>query len=218
MGQTALIVLGGGITAERKLNEHSRKRYEKALDIHKNYDIIICSTDKSYRKLNEFRDTSEAKIGKQFLVKRGVNPNKIYLEQQSRDTFSNAYFCRTTIIDPLDIKNITVLTSEFHITKAKIVFGLVFDKTTYTLSFIESENGAVDEKQLQSRKISERIVNDFYNHKLKMIYNITPGNLESIRTYMNEYNPSFTGYKDKHHQQLTDDLNEALKDKKNPLY
>ncbi|MFW6378832.1 MAG: YdcF family protein [Nanoarchaeota archaeon] len=215
---TALIVLGGGITRGRTLNEHSRKRYEKALEIHDTYDIIICSTDKSYRKLDEFRDTSEARVEKEFLVEHGVDESKIYLEEKSRDTFSNAYFCRKDIIDPLDVKRLTVITSRFHMEKTRTVFMLVFDTDRYDVTFLRSENGNVDAKQLESRKISERIVNEFYTTHLKKIYGIRTGDLDSIAIYMNEYNPSFSPIKDKYHKRLTEKIAQALQDKKDPLY
>ena len=215
---TILIVLGGGITSDLKPNEHTRQRYEKALSIQEYYDVIICSTDKSYRKLDEFRETSEARIGKQYLVKRGVPEEKILLEEKSRDTFSNAYFCRKELIDVMGAQNITILTSEFHMEKTKYVFELVFPPQQYNLQFITSDNGGVDEKQLHSRIISEHHVLNFYKKHLKETYNINPGNMKSIKTYMFEHNPAFVGTADEHHKALTKKIEQALEGLQDPLY
>ncbi|MFP4119019.1 MAG: YdcF family protein [Candidatus Woesearchaeota archaeon] len=213
-----LIVLGGGITEDHELNTHTKERYDKAVELQEHYDSIVCSTDKSYRKLDEFRDTTEARIGKNYLLKRGVPEEKILLEEKSRDTFSNAYFCRKEIVDPLEAKELTVLTSEFHMPKTQYVFKLVFPENHYDIGFIASANGTVDRKQLQSRKISESLVLSFYKNALTEHYRITPGDMASIKNYMFEYNPAFTGKADKHHKRLTEEITTALQEHENPLY
>lgn len=213
----ALIILGGGLTSDFKLNTHTIERFEKALSLIDDFDIIICSTDKSYRKIDEIRHTSEARVGRDYLISKGVDSDKIYLEEKSRDTFSNAYFCRKDIIDPLSIKNMTIVTSKFHMPKSKFVFELVFPKPEFNLEFVESSNGDVDEDQLKNRLLSEQIVLDFYTTKLVDAYSIASGDMVLIGNYILNVNPSFTGKKDKLHQEMTEKIEKALLGN-NPLY
>ena len=217
--QTAIIILGGGLTPNLELNEHTRQRFDKAIElISKNkYDKIICSTDKSYRKLKEIQNTSEARVGKQYLVDKGINPVNIRLEEKSRDTMSNAYYCRTEIIDEEKIKNITIVTSKFLMKKTKYLFELVFPKKEFNLTFEESENGNVDEEQLKNRNISENLVILFYKNHLSQDYEVIPGDMKSIQTYIEEHNPSFTGIKDKLHSELTKEIKNKISEK-DPLY
>ena len=81
-----LIILGGGISNNR-LNKTTLARYEKAIDIEEEFDYIICSSDRTYRKEGKLHKKSEAQIGKDYLVENGVDENKIILEDKSKDTF-----------------------------------------------------------------------------------------------------------------------------------
>ncbi len=219
MNKQAIIILGGGLTTNLELNEHTKQRFNKAIELisKNNFNYIVCSTDKSYRKLDEIRHTSEARVGREYLISKGINPNKILLEEKSRDTLSNAYFCRKEIIDPLEIKKITIVTSKFHLAKTKFVFELIFPKEKYELTFIESNNGNVDKEQLQNRIISEKIVLNFYKNKLLKIYNIKRGDMKSIGKYITEHNPSFTGKRDKHHEKFSKEIEESISGK-DPLF
>lgn len=213
----AIIILGGGLTSDFKLNEHTRQRFDTAIPLLKNYDIIICSSDKSYRKLDEIRHTSEARVGRDYLISKGINPDKIYLEEKSRDTISNAYYCRKDIINNTNIKDICIITSKFHMPKTKFVFELVFPKEEFNLDFIESPNGLVDDEQLKSREISEQIILDFYKEELCDKYKIIPGDIKSIGNYIMNHNPSVIGKKDELHEKLTQNINKQISGK-NPLY
>ncbi|MGM5480893.1 MAG: hypothetical protein ACQESE_00630, partial [Nanobdellota archaeon] len=122
------------------------------------------------------------------------------------------------IVDPLEARDITVVTSEFHMLKTQYVFRLVFPEDHYNIEFIKSKNGDVDAKQLESREISESLVLTFYKKMLTNHYHITPGDMESIKEYMFEHNPAFTGEPDEHHKRLTEEITKALREHKDPLY
>ncbi|MCK5731469.1 MAG: hypothetical protein KAH13_00470, partial [Tenericutes bacterium] len=84
------------------------------------------------------------------------------------------------------------------------------------ITFISSSNGAVESEALEARRIVEEEVCLFYQTKLSE-YHIEPGDMQSIGKYMRNHNPSFTLQKDKLHQELTDCINERIKEN-NPLY
>ena len=217
--KNAIIILGGGLTKNLELNEHTKQRYRKAIALmqKKDFDYVICSTDKSYRKLNEIKNTSEARVGKNYLLKKGLSEKNILLEEQSRDTLSNAFYCRKELIDPLQIKSITVVTSRFHFKKTLFAFRIVFPKNKFNLRIISSKNGIVNKEKLRSRQSSEKLVTNFYIKHLKKDYNVKPGDLKSLQTYIEKYNPSYTGIKDHLHTKLTESIKKKIRGK-DPLY
>lgn len=215
--QRAIIILGGGLTEQFELNEHTKQRFDTALALLDSFEMIICSSDKSYRKLDKIRHTSEARVGRDYMVEKGIDSEKIYLEEKSRDTISNAYYCRKDLIEHLGVTDITVVTSAFHMPKTMFVFKLVFPQPEFSLTFIQSPNGNVNKEQLHNREISEKIILEFYENILLEKYNISPGDLKTIGKYITEHNPSFIGKKDELHEQLTKKIKETIKGK-DPLY
>lgn len=199
-----IVVLGGGVDENEKITEHSKLRYDIAIKLQNQYDYIICSSFKTYKEKAKNQIKSEALAGKEYLVENGVFSEKILLEEKSKDTFSNAYYTRE-LIENLKIKldKITIVTSKFHMQKTRILFDIVFPKNEFNIDYIESENGQIDEIALKNREISEKALILFYQTHLEKIYQITPGDMKSIKHFMENYNPSMTGKKDKYHLELT---------------
>lgn len=199
-----LIVLGGGLNERKELNEASKLRYEKAIEIEKEYDFIICSSKKTYRKKAENQSISEAEAGKRFLLKKGVTENKIILEDKSQDTFSNAYFCRE-IIDSMKVKKFTVITSKFHMEKSMYLFDIVFGGLDYKYDFVECENPK-DDFAVKMREIHEKEMIKFYKDVLFDVYGIIRGDMKTIGEFMEKNNPALTGVQDNWHRELTEKI------------
>jgi len=211
-----LIVLGGGLDEEQHLNINTKLRYVKAVEIQDNFDYIICSSKGTYRPIAKTRTITEAEAGKIFLISQGVSEDKILKEEISKDTFSNAYYCRL-ILDKLGCKEFTIITSEFHLPKTKFVFAIVFPKS-YTLHYLQTDNGPIDPITLNNRYINEKEVLAFYKKHLLTTYKIIPGSMESVKNYLKNHNPAFTGKWDKYHQELTDKINSKIDRSKPMLY
>jgi uncharacterized SAM-binding protein YcdF (DUF218 family) len=204
-----VIVLGGGL-AKGYLNQQSKLRYGKALKIHKKYDRILCSSGHSYR--NPKNKESEAKVGKKYLISLGVPKDKIMIEEQSSDTFSNAYYCRR-IIDKLQINSFSVVTSSFHMKKTKFVFNFVFPH--YKIKFIKSQNG-ISRNELKNRKISESLIVKFYKKHLERTYKVERGNMKSISLFLRNKNLATSGTVDSLQKELTTKIKQKM-DKRSPL-
>lgn len=199
-----LVILGGGVDENEEITPHSRLRHDVAVKLYADYDYIICSSYKTYKEKAKNQVKSEALAGKEYLVKNGVNPKKILLEEKSKDTFSNAYYTRELTNDlKFNITKITVVTSKFHMPKTKVVFDIVFPKNEFDIDYIESENGKIDPLELQNRILNEKEVISFYKKHLEKTYKVISGDMESIKNFMEKYNPSMTGKKDKYHLELT---------------
>ena len=108
------------------LNAESKGRCEVASVLFHNlkYDkIIVPGWD--------YRDDSEVTISsrmKDYLVNNcGLSPSVIIEESRSRDTVGDAVFTRVTLEEYFDqITNLTVVTSDYHVSRAVKIFRFVF--------------------------------------------------------------------------------------------
>lgn len=199
-----LVVLGGGVDENEDITNHSKLRHDVGIKLQNEYDYIICSSYKTYKEKAKNQIKSEAKAGKEYLVKMGVSSDKILLEEKSKDTFSNAYYTRELLENlKFDIKKITIVTSKFHMPKTKVVFEIVFPKKEYNINYIESENGDINPLALKNRINNETEVIAFYNEHLEKTYGVISGDMKSIQNFIENHNPSMTGEKDKYHLELT---------------
>lgn len=201
----------------RVLNKHTKLRYDKGLKLEKKYDCIICSSGHTYRKEGLKRKISEAEAGKRYLMKNHVDENKIIMEDKSTDTFSNAYYCRK-IIDRLKVKNFTVVTSRFHMIKAKFLFKVVFPAHEYKINFVKSRNGKLSKLALTNRKIHERLVLNFYKKHLFKTYGVKKGDMKSIKNFLKNYNLATFGKMDTYQQELTEKINKKIDKRAKLLY
>jgi hypothetical protein len=216
-----LIILGGGLE-NCELNQQTKLRYEKALTIQKKCNHIICSSGFTYKKNHLPSTISEAEAGKRYLVQQGIPAEKIILEDLSKDTFSNAFYCRK-IIDKMGsefkdtkIKNIIVITSAFHMKRSAFVFDLVFPKGKYNLRYVKSRNG-IDPLSLKNRTIHEKLVLHFFMKHLSSTYGVIAGDMGSIERYLNNHNLATSGKMDLHQQTLTAEIKKRM-DKRGKLY
>ncbi len=77
----------------------------------------------------------EADVIKRYLVRHGVPPAEVITERRSKNTIGNAFFTR-----PLVKRNssMVIVTSEFHIPRARYAFSKFFDKG-YRIRFYASK-------------------------------------------------------------------------------
>ena len=110
------------------LNTESQGRCEVASRLFRNlqYDRIIVPGW-------AYRDDSEITISsrmKDYLVNScGLSPSIVIEEPRSRDTVGDAVFCRIFLRNYLDqITDLTVVTSDYHVSRALKIFNFVFGR------------------------------------------------------------------------------------------
>jgi uncharacterized SAM-binding protein YcdF (DUF218 family) len=119
-----IVVLGAGIRGVEP-SHALYKRLEKSLDLintYKDIKVVVSGGQGPGESI------PEAEAMKRYLVSNGVSPERIIKEEKSTNTFENLKFTKA-IIDP-DNKNvsITIVTSNFHILRSKLLasrFGFV---------------------------------------------------------------------------------------------
>ena len=138
-----VMVLGAGLEGD-KVSQMLKTRLDGAIEYvnkNKDYDFIIVSGGQGHDEL-----ISEAEAMRRYLVDKGIDNNKIILEDESTSTFENFKFSKEIIedkkgsdIEDLDIK---VFTNGFHTMRSyflgkRLRYGSLSTfgtKTPYTLA------------------------------------------------------------------------------------
>lgn len=113
-----VIVLGNPAANNGQPSQILKSRLDKTLEVcktHNNINLVIVTGAAVYNKF------VEAIVMKRYLIANGIDKNKIRLETKARNTIENAKFS-TNILRNLKIKNVVVITSEYHQKRAKKIF------------------------------------------------------------------------------------------------
>jgi len=208
------IGLAGGVNNDGSLPIHVLKRVMKLVEMYKNglINTILYTTGKSYRGLSV---VGEAESMRAETMRYGIPPDRIHCEVMSRDTYGNAAFCRALFIDPRGIKKFHVVTSSFHMPKAKLLFEHVFpDFQGYEIVFEEVDDEGIDPAVLKRRKSYEEFSCQFYRQEI--LPETKPGDLAGILKWQFEKNPSHSVLRDEKWTKFTLITQSAFAG--NPLY
>ena len=140
-----IIILGGGLTKNYQLPTWVKDRCSQAIKIFNNapdnFNIVTASGGSYHYKPNiagNFIEFESCIIAK-YLIDNQIPSDKIYRESSSYDTIGNMFFIRTTITDPLDLKDLIIITSDFHMERSKILADFIFNlDNKYNIQYIET--------------------------------------------------------------------------------
>lgn len=155
-----ILVLGGGVREGGNLPPWAVPRFERALELKSAAPIVCLSAGTVHRPpplTSEGYPIMESVAGAAYLLSRGVPAHRIQLEITSYDTVGNAYFARLLHVDPAGWKKIVVITSEFHMPRAKAIFEWVFGMAPahYELRFEATPNEGLNGPLLARRMEKE---------------------------------------------------------------
>lgn len=148
-----IICLGGGIADDGGLREHVKLRVQCAVDLAREDDdaVIIFSSSFTLNKAPKLSESgypiSEASAmyasAKQLRYK-----GQAYCEQQSHDTIGSAYFTFSDFVSFLRPEKIQIVTSDFHIERAKFIYLHVSSLFNYNgiFEFIETSSNISNER------------------------------------------------------------------------
>ncbi len=85
------------------------------------------------------------------LLDYGIPKEDIFLEEESKDTIGNAYFCKKLLIEPNNFRKIVIICEDFHVKRVEKLFKLIYGKG-YIIDIIavptyESEETSVGEEE-----------------------------------------------------------------------
>jgi hypothetical protein len=159
----AILIPGGGIREGGTLPIWTRRRLKKALEMKDFGFIITLSAGTTHKPLPIDKNgypIFESIAAANYLLEHGLSPYRILAEKSSYDTIGNAYFSRIIHVDPMELKRLLIITSDFHMPRTKAIFSWVYGlrkrKTEYELSFESVSDEGIDRTVLEARKEKER--------------------------------------------------------------
>jgi len=176
----AIIILSYAIRQDGTLTDIAKERADTALELltKNKYDKIIASGGAG--GFEKEKPVSEAESIKRYLTERGIDEKFIIKEEKSKDTIGNAVFAKK-IAGEEKIKNFLVVTSDFHIERAKYVFDFVFGNG-YNMEYAESKTKILTKEILGHEKESFELTEIFLNNKTKK---------ENLENLLYQYHPFY---------------------------
>lgn len=118
-----VVVLGGGLQQDGRPTWSTLARADAAAEVAKNGDVPVIVSGSHGNGPRPAR--TEAEQMAERLVERGVARERIFLEDESRDTITNAAFVAQRYLARLDPRPLRIVTSPFHMERSLATFALV---------------------------------------------------------------------------------------------
>ena len=159
----AMLVPGGGVRVGGKLPLWTQRRLDQVIENQSQATYIILLSAGTTHKPPPLDANGypifESVAAANYLVEQGINPSKILVETSSYDTIGNVFFSRVVHIEPLQLKRLLVITSEFHMARTKVIFEWIYGlkglAQDVQLSFETVSDTGIATSILQARKQKE---------------------------------------------------------------
>ena len=154
----AIFVLAGGIKQNGECYDFVKDRLNLAAYYYKKHNIpIFCIGGGSYHTPTILNSSQkiihESTSCAEYLLSLNIPKKMIYKEWAGYDTIANGFFSFVNFINPLQFKKILLITSLFHLPRAKIIFNWCkkMFNSNVIIEYISSSNESINEKILKSR-------------------------------------------------------------------
>jgi hypothetical protein len=104
----------------------------------------------------------ECTMGAKYLIDQGVKKEDIYREWTSYDTIANAFFSLLHFVVPMGIKEFAVITSDFHMPRAREIFRWIYSmwsekmgESGFEIDYLEVKSDNLDSEIIDARKNRE---------------------------------------------------------------
>jgi uncharacterized SAM-binding protein YcdF (DUF218 family) len=179
-----IVVLGAGFDERGELHPANFARAERAaeLALARPRDAVIASgccgtwdpTPPPVTEAEHIRD---------ILVARGVAPERIFLEDESRDTVGNAVLTLVRYLRGLAPRPLVVVTSPFHADRSELIFRAVLGPA-WPIEVRPSEPGAGDDERAAREP-------DFLETNRALLDGVEPGDVAAIAARLRERYPVY---------------------------
>eukprot|EP00850_Spirogloea_muscicola_P022223 SM000283S10695 [mRNA] locus=s283:24071:25259:+ [translate_table: standard] len=167
-GPDAILVLGGGQTEDGGVPVWVQKRLDVAADLYwragQRCPIVVLSGGSPMKlPLMSCRGfvVHECASCASYLLAKGVPAHDILKEWGSYDTIANAYFALAWHAFPRKWTRFTLITSEFHMPRSKVIFEWMFnlegskwwqgDGQAFEFEYVTASDASIDPEKLQAR-------------------------------------------------------------------
>ena len=117
------IVLGGGLRDDYSPTHSTLLRADAAAELAKMRDVALILSGSHGQGPKPPR--TEAELMAERIIAAGIDPARIFLEDQSRDTPSNAAFVAERYLAKIAPRPLVIITSPFHMKRSLATFALV---------------------------------------------------------------------------------------------
>ena len=168
-----IFVLAGGINNKGKCHPWVINRLDLAIEYYHKYNQnIYCLGGGTYHKPPILNDSKfcihESTSCAEYLISKGIPPNKIYKEWSSYDTIANGFFGFLHFIIPLKLKNIILITSNFHMNRSKAIFEWLknIHNLDIKINYVIATDDDIDSELIQIRTKREIKSLDSFNNNI----------------------------------------------------
>lgn len=163
--QEVIFILAGGLNEEGENHDWVKRRLDAALDLYQQKKRkIICLGGGTYHKppaLNEYGYViHESSACIKYLLEKGVQVEDLMREWSSYDTIANSFFSLLNFTIPMNLRNILVITSDFHMPRTRAIFEWIYSlqSDTFTevqIEYLEVTSDGLDSEIINIRKLRE---------------------------------------------------------------
>ncbi len=180
MTSRAIIILGPGQSPDGTMLPLGNSRIDLAYQKFLNAQPSLCLPYVILSGGRKAHFNSEASAMRDFIERHHPDMLKsLLLEELSTDTLQNAFFTKVIHVDPLGIKQLSVITNSFHMARTKQIFTNLFD-ASYEFEFLEAADPEVSSSVVANYKFIEESLIDF-NEKTLFCKDINK-NLKTIHS------------------------------------
>ncbi len=183
------ICLSHKINTNNTLSSDSKSRLRKAASVfNKNSLDFFITTGWKYRdSMTEPLSTFLSKVA---LKKFSIPKDNIIELPEAKDTVGEALFLkRLSLSLSYQINEIHVITSDWHIKRAKEIFKFIFGNDNEPLLIFYEIKGTIKEHKIEQKNNS---IKKFRN----LVENCEPGDFESIFNKVMNFHPLYNHHKD----------------------
>lgn len=179
-----IIVLGYSLNEDCSLSPLLISRLDKAFSLYQVGTNMILSGGMPPAVIKKDRCTlkTEAEAMKAYMISKGVSENDLFVENLSASTLTNAYYSRLLHLDPMAIKEITIVSNQFHEKLINYCFSLILGESIqFELKLSPNDGINEDETQFWDKVITQ-LVSNCYPLLFK---NVIAGDMEAIHKIIN---------------------------------
>lgn len=150
MDKSIIIVLGNFMDESSKLNHESCSRLDLAVKLFTNNKFsLILTTGWDY---NGIYIEAIADSMKTYILKNSnISHEQVITEKHARDTVGDAIFTKINFVKRKELKNLLVVTSDYHVKRTKKIFSFVYGEH-YKIEVIGSKTNKTNKLMLQEDK------------------------------------------------------------------
>jgi len=203
--KVAAIVLGGGLKTVKirgqtwyEPEEQAKARLDQAYALFEEGKVDYIITTGKYSIMASVDPSvagpkTEAEVGAEYLIAKAEEAqsgptacsgsrmqDRICYENRSVDTIGNAWFAKKDCLEPLGITSCIVVTSDYHIKRAEIIFKWVLGPQ-YTVECAEARSQLGDEERARRDRFEKRLTDHLQEHLIRAI---PAGDDERIKAFM----------------------------------